>query len=426
MYTNFYVESSLLIQIFKFFLFPFRSRSCAPILLALVPLSLTFLFYARHSGAYREPASILSYSQEESPEIRQVVFVKIHKAASSTMQNILLRFAMARNLKVLLPKKGHIIGQTRSAILRKKMMPLPEGSEKFDILCNHVVYNATVIARYFPDSAIRVAIIREPMKQVLSALTYYGVNYPTYQLKNGIRRHPHDAINGFLRHPEDFYQPHKLWGALLSYINNRMSLDLGFDSWKLQASKLNDTKIDAFIKQTDDEFDFVLLSDYFDESLVLLRRHLHWSIKDIIYIKRNEMKQLPKSSPFSREPNLTAEVINTFRKWDRVDYKLYEHFLKVFLEKINSEPKFVEEVQAFKRIQIDVEEFCLRNDTGRVLLVEKNAWTHSFAVTRDTCILMLAPEKRIVSIARNQQRIHYRNIRKSSSKNMPPKKTHGP
>ena len=35
------------------------------------------------------------------------------------------------------------------------------------------------------------------------------------------------------------------------------------------------------------KLDFVIFQEHFDESLVLLRRRLHWSLKDILYVPKN-------------------------------------------------------------------------------------------------------------------------------------------
>ncbi len=50
----------------------------------------------------------------------------------------------------------------------------------------------------------------------------------------------------------------------------------------------NKTTTQAFIKENLDKlFSFVVVTDYFDESLVMLKRKLCWDLKDIIYIPRN-------------------------------------------------------------------------------------------------------------------------------------------
>ena len=335
------------------------------------------------------------------PEIQQVVFLKVHKAASSTVQNILLRFAMTRKLSVLLPYTGTIINEEGFSISPSTVLPHPEGKRKFDILCNHVVYNEQELSKYFPDDAIRVAILREPMAQALSSLIYYSTTYCKDGNRKGLRKYPADPVNGFLRHPEDFQV--KFANPSTSYINNRMSLDLGFDSHDLDNSKNNKTKIDLFIKTIEKQLDFVLIFEYFDESVVLLRRYFRWSMKDILYIKLNERKP-NTSSPFERKPNIIPAVMDTFRQFNRVDYELYEYFLPKFLRKIKSEPHFSEEVAAFKLIESKVARFCLSNDTNNVTIdIPANMWTNNFTVSKEECVVMMTPELPLVDFVRQEQ-----------------------
>ncbi|GFS03392.1 galactose-3-O-sulfotransferase 3 [Elysia marginata] len=389
-------------------------------------LCIILLLYLGRNETLSRPVLLLPaprIPQEDSlPEITQVVFAKVHKAASSTVQNILLRFAMRRNLSVLLPSKGAIISQSSFEIDPRKMSPHPEGKDKFDILCSHVVYDAKEIAKYFPDNAIRVAILREPMQQALSALVYYATQSWDNKLQKVIKKYPKDPINGFLRNPKEFYKQSRKYGPMTSYINNRMSLDLGFDWHHLESSKDNMTEINLFLKQVEDEFDLILISDYFDESMVLLRRYLHWQMKDIIYLKSNTAKPRPDTSPYMQQPIITADVAKSFRRWDRIDYELYDYFLPKFLQAIESELNFKEEVDAFKKIQASVLDFCFKKDDERneSLNIEKSEWTDRFTVSRTDCDLMKTKEIPLVKIARRKQLTRYKKyIRKIGIKEKP-------
>ena len=381
-------------------------------LLVLVVLPSFYILVVTYKGLYKISVHPMeyNYSREEHSvsEIQQVVFAKIHKAASSTVQNILLRFALTRNLTVLLPLRGAMINQKSFQIVRRRMVPHPDGKEKFDILCNHVVYNEAEIAKYFPDSAVRVVILREPMKQALSALVYYSTRYRTPFLKKALEKYPNDPINGYLRHPEDFYEPDKYWGPMTSFINNRMSLDLGFDPYQFELSKHNTTKIETFLKTVEKEFDLVLISDYFEESMVLLRRKLRWSMKDIIYLKVNTAKQQRIPPPLKRKPKISSKVAQIFRQWDKIDFKLYEHFLPKFQRAIRAEPHFEQEVRAFKTIRKEVEKFCLHDMIHENLIISKSVWGDSFIITKFDCFVMQSEEIPLVEAARQIQLFRYR------------------
>ncbi|GFN90292.1 galactose-3-o-sulfotransferase 3 [Plakobranchus ocellatus] len=339
-------------------------------------------------------------------ERRQVVFAKVHKAASSTIQNIMLRFAMARNLSVLLPDHSNVLNEKESKIDPSLLIAHQEG-EPFDMLCNHLIFNESEIGKYVPETAFRVAILREPMKQALSALQYYTTVYPSKQLNDGLSKHPNDPINGFLQHPEDFIQTEIGYNPARSFVNNRMSIDLGFDLDNFEASKRNTTKIQAFLKKLESQFDVILISDYFDESIVLLRRLLRWSFKDIIHFRVNTAHQEDKFSIWNKKPIMNTTTIERFRQWDRIDYDLYEYFLPIFKEKIRNEYLFQNELKAFQKVQQDILSYCLNDKAFENLRIPKNLWTEEFIVSRSECALMSLSEIKLVDLARNGQLDRY-------------------
>ena len=337
----------------------------------------------------------------KSSETRQVVFVKVHKAASSTVQNILLRFAMARDLSALLPINGHIISQDSKAIPRADMIPQVQGKQIYDILCSHVVYDSDQVGQYFAETAFRVTIIREPMKQVLSALAYYTLVFPSLPLVAGAQKHKSDPINGFLRHPEDYTGGQKC-PQPTSFVNTRMSFDLGFNVGHIEATRQNRAEIKQFLQNLEEEFDLVLISDYFDESMVLLKRQLKWSLRDILYLRVNAMT-LAKDSPWRSEPNITSAEFLAFRHCNMVDYELYDHFLPIFLDKIDKERLFEEEVAAFKSVLKSLVNFCDSESAGERLLVPKSDWTEELVILRCECEMMRLSEPSLVDRARKKQ-----------------------
>ncbi|KAK3709617.1 hypothetical protein RRG08_013900 [Elysia crispata] len=356
----------------------------------------------------------------KGPEIRQVILAKVHKAASSTMQNIFLRFALSRNLSLLLPRKGTSISEHSKYFGRESIVPHPQGKQFYDILCSHVIFDERQLSKYFPETAVRVAIVREPLEQSLSALKYYLTNFPTPSLNNGLNKHKEDPINGFFRNPKHFYSGWR--GPSASHINNRMSVDLGFDLDAFEASKKNKTKIHAFLRQVEDQFDMVLVSDYFDESLVLMRRVLRWPMKDIIYLKVNVAKT--NVNPVWRKRLiLNSTLARKFREWDEIDFQLYDHFQKVFSETIQREPFFQEELKAFRTIQMDVKYFCVYEKTSDTLRIPKSDWTDEFTISKSKCELMSLSESSLTNLARTRQLKRYEAFSRKTNKTPPaPKK----
>ncbi|GFO37280.1 galactose-3-o-sulfotransferase 3 [Plakobranchus ocellatus] len=351
-------------------------------------------------------------SPNQVSEIRQVVFAKVHKAASSTVQNILLRFALARDLDVFLPIKGPVINDRGSAIEPEQMIRHPKG-KLFDILCSHVVYNRQILGQYFPDSAVRVAIIREPMRQALSALHYYATVFPKKTILAGIEKHRKNPFDGYLKHPEDFYpRSDRICAEPGSYISNRMSFDLGFPAQNFVASKENDNKIELFLNELNQEFEIVLISDYFDESMVLLKRLLGWSIKDIVYLKVN-VAEINRKSIWSQKPTLNSQTVKAFRSCNKLDYALYDFFLPIFLDKIKQQSYFKEELSYFKKVKGDIRTFCLNGNLNKTLEISASEWSAGFTISAWDCQLMSTDEIEMVEIVRSRQLKRYKDLKNS-------------
>ncbi|GFO47913.1 galactose-3-o-sulfotransferase 3 [Plakobranchus ocellatus] len=361
--------------------------------------------------------NVMDVESETDSEIRHVVFIKVHKAASSTLQNIMFRFSLARNLSVLLPKNplDHINDSGR-AINPDRIISHPKEGY-FDILCDHIIFDEEVLAQYFPETAVRVAIVRDPMQQALSALVYFSQYFKKPELLAGIEKYKDSPLEGFLGHPRDFFklsQP-----VVSSYINNRMSVDLGFDLTNFEASKKNKTKIRKFLSNLERQFDLILISEYFDESMVLLRRTLSWSMKDIIYLEVNtaqkNLQQFQKSI-WNHKPMLNSTTMLTFRKWAAIDYELYHHFLVIFLNKIEAEESFMDEVSAFREARDEVAKFCYEvSDSGakssEKISLPETAWTKAFTVSGSDCHLMAMQETDMMALVGERQKQRFKLMR---------------
>ncbi|ESO98411.1 hypothetical protein LOTGIDRAFT_74633, partial [Lottia gigantea] len=246
-----------------------------------------------------------------------VVFIKVHKAASTTTMNVMLRFALKRNLAIMLPTKLNIISEGGS-FTSKNILPSKSG--KYDILCNHVIYDRQAISKYFPSETKYVTILREPFDQFTSGFMFYRDVFPVSYL---IRIPGSSPISTYLENQQK-YEPKRLTD---SFTNNRMSVDLGIKRKTLS----NKTLINEFVKNISNDFDLVLIAEYYDESMVLLKRTLNWNLEDVFYMSSNIF------SNYKNNFNVTALDRERFRQWAKADYALYQHFHDVFWQKIRNQ-----------------------------------------------------------------------------------------
>lgn len=116
-----------------------------------------------------------------------------------------------------------------------------------------------------------------------------------------------------------------------------MAFDLGFNY-------LNeaDGYIQSTIKEMDDTYDIVLISEYFDMSLILLREKLCWSLQDIAYLSVNARRKSIVSA-------LVNHTISTkIRDWNKIDTSIYNYFNNTLWRKA--------ETYGLARLQNDLKE----------------------------------------------------------------------
>lgn len=59
--------------------------------------------------------------------------------------------------------------------------------------------------------------------------------------------------------------------------------------------------IKKHIDELEEKIDLVLIMEYFDESLVLLKRELCWDLDDVVYFKLNQRSQEYKQTNITDE-----------------------------------------------------------------------------------------------------------------------------
>ena len=102
----------------------------------------------------------------------------------------------------------------------------------------------------------------------------------------------------FFKDPVGYYQNDTRWGKWLA--KNINFFDLGYSNELTDESEVN-AAIDEIIKQ----FDFIMISDYMDESLILLKEELCLQISDIVFFSINKRSD-PNSAQTRPLPRVSA------------------------------------------------------------------------------------------------------------------------
>ncbi|XP_053378473.1 galactose-3-O-sulfotransferase 2-like [Mercenaria mercenaria] len=237
--------------------------------------------YYKHSVVFVDklPVDKLQYRQRPTGNSTRnhknvtthVAFLKVHKAGSTTVQNLLFRFGMRHSLNILLPKSGNYLNRASQKI------PLKAG-EHYDIFACHTVYQKQWFDSLLPTDSVYIGIVRDPMVRMISSAYYYrdvfGVGY--------LKRVPHaNFIHELVNYPDKYDR------AFFSHTRNSMGKDFGFQH---DIEPTNKSQIRKYLDQLNSQFLLVLIMEKFDESLVMLKRLLNWSLLDIIYWKMNSYK----------------------------------------------------------------------------------------------------------------------------------------
>ncbi|XP_044000540.1 galactosylceramide sulfotransferase isoform X2 [Gambusia affinis] len=278
--------------------------------------------------------------QDCSPKVN-IMFMKTHKTASSTILNILYRFGEKHKLKFALPDRRNDFCYPQP-FLCSQVKDYRAG-ECFNIVCNHMRFNYQQLSKLLPPNALYVTILRHPVDLFESAFHYFQKIIPlTWRIKGN------NKLTEFLNNPEAFYSPEAINSF---YLKNLLFFDFGFDN----NLKVNDPRVMKEIQYLSKRFHLVLIAEYFEESLILLKDLLCWSMEDILYFKLN----VRRTSSVSRlDPEMRAKAL----QWNWADWKLYEHFNASFWERV--------EAYGRTRMEQDVNELRRRNAEMRATCIE--------------------------------------------------------
>eukprot|EP00943_MAST-04B_sp_MAST-4B-sp1_P005090 g5090.t1 len=316
------------------------------------------------------------------------------------------RFAYDHDLSIVLPQKNKLYLGWPYQIEPEYYRPARNG--KFNILCDHVVYNATRLEALMPSQTIYVTSIREPFSQVQSMFHYY--NLAEIVGLNKENRNNVDLLKQYFNNVVKYETVYKSSNVRnrrycvpdgFSMTRNLMSFTLGFPTgWHGKDLSRSNGAIDRFLNHISKKFSLVMIIEYFIESLILLRRTLSWEWKDILYIAKNKGRY-DKNDPLSVDP----ELEQTYREYSNVDVALYTHFNRTLWQKIKLEGNdFHGEVAAFRQALSKVLSFCGTKSKGTMALnIIKSRWDGGFEISLEDCKTLKMSYLDIVKLYRRQK-----------------------
>lgn len=263
-----------------------------------------------------------------------VFFLKTHKTAGTTVQNIVMRFGLKHELNFLLSSHSHYVGYKKPITRQQLKAELTPFDEKFNILAHHSRYNRITNKFLYPDT-VRVTVLRNPADVFESLWEHYNLS-----------KRYNTTIKQFIEQPETNLvecNHCKITGR------NQMSRDLGFDN----DQRTDDNAVRDFINLIDRDFHLVMIEEHLEESLVLFANLMNWPLEYVQHLILNDHK-ISRKYKLSDNHRLQLTIMN------RVDTRLYSHFLDKFRRCVQQygQQQMVNDVRRLRALNKKLENRC--------------------------------------------------------------------
>lgn len=191
-----------------------------------------------------------------------------------------------------------------------------------------------------PPDTFYFSILRDPVALAESSYAYYKNVAPAFRRAKG--------LGDFADNPYKYYDPRLRNNH---YARNLMWFDFGLDHTANFSLALAKRGVAAVRRN----FKLILLSEYFDQSMVLLRHALCWPLDAVVSFSLNARQQVPTGrsawvgklvAPLA----LTDKQRVKLREWNALDWNLYQAFNLTFWQ----------EVERFGRARMETEVALLR------------------------------------------------------------------
>ncbi|XP_076326120.1 galactosylceramide sulfotransferase-like [Tachypleus tridentatus] len=331
-----------------------------------------------------------------------VVFLKTHKCASSTIQNIFFRYGDAHNLTFVLPNERNYLGHPLP--FHHTMVPdLFKYNRTYNILAHHTRFNETEVKKVMSQDSVYVTVVRDPLELFTSLYSYYELD-KIYRLK---LENLHRVSLKTFEYQLTFK---RLFGKLGL---NQMLFDLGFSPKYFR----NLTAISDFVNYTDSVFDLVMIADRMEESLVLLKDLMCWDYNDVIAFRHNARNDTNKNTL----PPKVQTIIRNLNTGDEMLYRYFKHRLEDRIREFGKD-KMAEEILELRRRTNLFYKFCVKKEMpmskAQILKEKTNSRIITFLPSdsggNETCNRMIFRELEYTEKLRSKQQNMYQNMNKKS------------
>lgn len=267
----------------------------------------------------------LPWQVKADTNIPSIGFIKTHRSGGSSITNILQRIGDARDLSFVLPADGTDLGWPRGLSGASLLGVSDSRKHQYDIICNHAVYNDKHMHWYLKPGPFLFSILRSPashMRSIFEERIRSASNFIGYSVQisweeriEWLNMLWHDAnVTGDMMSPVDratFLNPNSHDLGWYSYVGGTTAFDQDED------------RIDEWIHSLSHNMTFMMLTEHYDEGLVLLRKRLGLDIKDVAYLHDSKAAGVQHYEPSTQEEKSIEKLM-------KVDARLYSHFNQTF------------------------------------------------------------------------------------------------
>ncbi|RWS05272.1 galactosylceramide sulfotransferase-like protein, partial [Dinothrombium tinctorium] len=312
-----------------------------------------------------------------------IVFIKAHKCASSSLQNIFIRYGYTHDKVFVLPAKGNYLGHP--SLFRRSIVPNASVfGHEYNILTHHSRLNYEEMRALMPRDTLFLTIVRHPVPLFESMVNYFGLEKFFHMKLRFLGKSSRVSSKAWKS---------RYYGKLGL---NQMLFDFGINSTHLSESTVHIETVKKHIKKLDRVFDLVMVAEYMDESLILLKNLLCWEMDDIVALKVNART---KKQELSKEAKEQIKALN----WpDLMLYVYFEKKLKLQIMQFGEDAMKKEIVQLKKRVQFWYD-FCVEKEYQRSVYGNKVFSFKGKNLNHTTCYFLTTPELTLTEFIRKKQ-----------------------
>jgi hypothetical protein len=260
----------------------------------------------------------MSHGNADAPTI---IFLHLGKTAGWTLNRVLNR-NLSPAIRIGNPPNTPHGFLSEEPIRTFASWPL-ERRERYRLVSAHMVFG---LHRHVPRPAAYLSLLRKPVARAISG--YHRVlETPSHRL--------HDTVAGGGMSMEDY-----LTSGISLEVDNSQTRAIAGDV-DTPFGACSPAMLETAMRNIEERFPVVGLTERFDELLLLLKRTFGWS--NLYYVRANVTAKKP-----ARE-KVPPETVEMIKEQNRFDLELYDFVAARLQHAVDADPSFAEDLRSFRR-----------------------------------------------------------------------------